>query len=72
MAALEKITADDEFFNEMGYEYSTVIHNINRLGLQKDEDLSNLIRESQKKISDFIMTKNKEMAEIMKAKQQME
>ena len=43
MQALEKLKAEDSFFNEMGYEYANVVWNVERLNLQQDSELIQII-----------------------------
>jgi hypothetical protein len=43
MQVLEKLKAEDTFFNQMGYEYQTVLWNVERLGLQQDPQLIAII-----------------------------
>lgn len=62
---VEKLKADDHFFNETGIEEEDVEPNIKRLGLEEEEDFKSIIEEYKKMSDDFLATKKDETAAIM-------
>lgn len=63
---VEKLKADDHFFNETGIEEEDVEPNIKRLGLEEsDEEFKGIIEEFKKKSDDYLATKKDETAAIL-------
>ena len=62
---VEKLKADDHFFNETGVEEEDVEPNIKRLGLEEEEEFKAIIEEYKKMSDDFLATKKDETAAIM-------
>ena len=68
---VEKLKADDVFFNETGFEEEDVEPNVKRLGLEEDDDFKAIIEEFKKKSDEFLASKKDETAAIMqKVRQQ--
>lgn len=63
---VEKLKADDKFFNETGIEEEDVEPNIKRLDLEKDDEFKAIIEQYKKESEDFLATKKDETAEILK------
>mgnify|MGYP000970976152 CR=1 FL=1 len=66
---VEKLKADDHFFNETGIEEEDVEPSIKRLDLEKDEEFKAIIEEYKKKSDDFLASKKDETAAFMKKAQ---
>ena len=62
---VEKLKADDRFFNETGIEEEDVEPNIKRLNLEEDEEFKAIIEEYKKKSDDFLASKKDETAAIL-------
>ena len=62
---VEKLKADDRFFNETGIEEEDVEPNIKRLNLEEDEEFKEIIEEYKKKSEDFLASKKDETAAIL-------
>lgn len=67
---VEKLKADDKFFNETGIEEEDVDPSIKRLGLQDDEEYKAIIEEFKKKSEEFLASKKDETAAMMKKAQE--
>lgn len=59
---VEKLKADDHFFNETGIEEEDVEPNIKRMALENDEEFKAIIEEFKKKSDDFLASKKDETA----------
>ena len=64
---VEKLKADDEFFNQTGIEEEDVEPSIKRLGLTEDEELKAVIKEWEDKSKEFLDQKRDETAKIIAA-----
>lgn len=64
---VEKLKADDEFFNAFGIEEEDVDPSIKRLDLENDEEFKTLLAEWEAKSKEFLDTKKDETAKIMAA-----
>ena len=62
---VEKLKADDKFFNETGIEEEDVEPNIKRLNLEEDEEFKGIIEEYKKMSDDFLASKKDETAAMM-------
>lgn len=62
---VEKLKADDRFFNETGIEEEDVEPNIKRLGLEEDEEFKAIIEEYKKKSDEFLASKKDETAKVL-------
>jgi len=62
---VEKLKADDRFFNETGIEEEDVEPNIKRLNLEEDEEFKGIIEEYKKMSDDFLASKKDETAAIL-------
>jgi len=62
---VEKLKADDHFFNETGIEEEDVEPSIKRLGLEEDEEFKAIIEEFKKQSDDFLASKKDETAAMM-------
>jgi hypothetical protein len=62
---VEKLKADDKFFNETGIEEEDVEPNLKRLGLEEDEEFKAIVAEWQKKSDDFLASKKDETAALL-------
>ena len=62
---VEKLKADDHFFNETGIEEEDVEPSIKRLGLEEDEEFKAIVEEFKKKSDEFLASKKDETAAIM-------
>jgi len=63
---VEKLRADDIFFNETGLEEEDVEPSIIKQGLDKTEEYKALIEEYQAKSKAFLDSKKDETAELMR------
>ena len=66
---VEKLKADDHFFNETGIEEEDVEPNLKRLGLEEEEDFKAVFDEFKKKSDEFLASKKDETAAIMQKAQ---
>lgn len=64
---VEKLKADDEFYNTYQIEEEDVEPSIKRLGLEEDEELKKIVEEWEAKSRDFLESKKDETARIMNA-----
>jgi len=62
---VEKLKADDHFFNETGIEEEDVEPSIKRLGLEEDEEFKAIIEEFKKQSDEFLASKKDETAAMM-------
>ena len=62
---VEKLKADDKFFNETGIEEADVEPNIKRMKLEDDDEFKAIIEEYKKMSDDFLASKKDETAAIM-------
>lgn len=62
---VEKLKADDHFFNETGIEEEDVEPSIKRLEMEEDEDFKAIIEEYKKMSDDFLASKKDETAAMM-------
>lgn len=62
---VEKLKADDHFFNETGIEEEDVEPNIKRLELEEDEEFKAIIEEFKKMSDEFLASKKDETAQMM-------
>merc|ERR1712087_246354 len=62
---VEKLKADDHFFNETGIEEEDVEPSIKRLEMDEDEDFKAIIEEYKKLSDDFLASKKDETAAMM-------
>ena len=66
---VEKLKADDHFFNETGIEEEDVEPSIKRLGLEDDAEFKEIIEEFKKKSEEFLASKKDETAQMMQKAQ---
>merc|ERR1711988_1636222 len=66
---VEKLKADDHFFNETGIEEEDVEPSIKRLDLENDEEFKTIVEEFKKKSDDFLASKKDETAAFMRKAQ---
>lgn len=64
---VEKLKADDEFFNAFGIEEEDVEPSIKRLGLEEDEEMKQIMNDWEAKSKEFLESKKDETAKIMAA-----
>ena len=64
---VEKLKADDEFFNAFGIEEEDVEPSIKRLNLEEDSDFKAILQEWENKSKEFLDSKKDETAKIMAA-----
>ena len=62
---VEKLKADDHFFNETGIEEEDVEPSIKRLELEEDQEFKDIIDEFKKKSDEFLASKKDETAQMM-------
>ena len=62
---VEKLKADDHFFNETGIEEEDVEPSIKRLELEEDQEFKDIIEEYKKKSDEFLASKKDETAQMM-------
>ena len=62
---VEKLKADDHFFNETGIEEEDVEPSIKRLELEEDQEFKDIIEEFKKKSDEFLASKKDETAQMM-------
>lgn len=62
---VEKLKADDVFFNETGIEEEDVEPSIKELGIEDDPELKAVIEEFAKKSADFLETKKDETSKLI-------
>ena len=62
---VEKLKADDHFFNETGIEEEDVEPSIKRLNMEDDEEFKNIIAEYKQKSDEFLASKKDETAAMM-------
>ena len=62
---VEKLKADDKFFNETGIEEADVEPSIKRLKMEEDTEFKAIIEEYKKMSDDFLASKKDETAAIM-------
>merc|ERR1712141_240319 len=62
---VEKLKADDHFFNETGIEEEDVEPSIKRLNLEEDEEFKAIIEDYKKQSDDFLASKKDETAQMM-------
>jgi len=66
---VEKLKADDHFFNETGIEEEDVEPSVKRLDLENDEEFKAIVEEFKKKSDDFLASKKDETAAFMRKAQ---
>ena len=54
IAVQEKSKASDRFYNELGYEIQEVQYSIERLELDKDPEMIELVKHTQELIREFV------------------
>ena len=62
---VEKLKADDHFFNETGIEEEDVEPSVKRLNLEEDEEFKAIIEDYKKQSDDFLASKKDETAQMM-------
>ena len=62
---VEKLKADDHFFNETGIEEEDVEPSLKRLNLEEDEEFKAIVDEFKKKSDEFLASKKDETAAMM-------
>ena len=62
---VEKLKADDVFFNESGIEEEDVEPSIKKLALDQGDEYKKIVDEWSKKSADFLEEKKKESEEMM-------
>lgn len=62
---VEKLKADDHFFNETGIEEEDVEPSIKRLGLEEDAEFKEIIADFKAKSDEFLASKKDETAAMM-------
>ena len=62
---VEKLKADDHFFNETGIEEEDVEPSLKRLDLEDDEEFKAIVEEYKKMSDDFLASKKDETAMMM-------
>jgi len=62
---VEKLKADDHFFNETGIEEEDVEPSIKRLNLEEDDDFKAIIDEFKQQSDEFLASKKDETAAMM-------
>ena len=62
---VEKLKADDNFFNETGIEEEDVEPSLKRLNLEDDEEFKAIVEEYKKLSDDFLASKKDETAAMM-------
>jgi len=62
---VEKLKADDHFYNETGIEEEDVEPSIKRLEMEEDEDFKTIIAEFKTKSDEFLASKKDETAAMM-------
>ena len=62
---VEKLKADDHFFNETGIEEEDVEPYLKRLDLEDDEEFKAIVEEYKKMSDDFLASKKDETAMMM-------
>lgn len=62
---VEKLKADDHFYNETGIEEEDVEPSIKRLEMEEDEDFKAIIAEFKTKSDEFLASKKDETAAMM-------
>lgn len=62
---VEKLKADDVFFNDTGIEEEDVEPSIMELGIEDDPELKAVIEEFAKKSADFLETKKDETSKLI-------
>jgi len=62
---VEKLKADDNFFNETGIEEEDVEPSLKRLNLEEDEEFKAIVEEYKKLSDDFLASKKDETAAMM-------
>lgn len=67
---VEKLKADDHFFNETGIEEEDVDPSIKRLDMEKDPEFVAIIEEFKKKSEEFLASKKDETAAMLQKAQQ--
>jgi len=67
---IEKMKADDTFFNEFGYEEFDVEPNVERLNLEEDEDYKKICQDYADQSKKYLEERQDETAKMMKAQQE--
>ena len=62
---VEKLKADDHFFNETGIEEEDVEPSIKRLNMEDDAEFKEIIAEFKAKSDEFLASKKDETAAMM-------
>ena len=62
---VEKLKADDVFFNQTGLEEEDVEPSIKSLGLEEDEEIKAIVEEFTKKSAEFLDAKKDETAKMI-------
>lgn len=68
---VEKLKADDHFYNETGIEEEDVEPSVKRLNMEEDEDFKTIIEEFKQKSDEFLASKKDETAAMMQKAQAM-
>lgn len=63
---VEKLKADDRFFNKTGIEEEDVEPSIKRLNMEEDEDYKKIVEDYKQQCETFLQEKKDETAEILK------
>ena len=66
---VEKLKADDHFFNETGIEEEDVEPNLKRMNLEEEDDFKAVFDEFKKKSDEFLASKKDETAAMMQKAQ---
>jgi len=66
---IEKMKADDTFFNEFGFEEFDVDPNVTRLNLEEDEDYKKILEDYADKSKKYLEERQDETAKMMQAQQ---
>jgi len=67
---IEKMKADDTFFNEFGYEEFDVEPNVDKLKLEEDEDYKKILEEYANKSKTYLEERQDETAKMMAAQKE--
>lgn len=67
---IEKMKADDTFFNEFSYEEFDVEPNVQKLNLEEDEEYKKILADYAQKSKEYLEKRQDETAKLMKAQQQ--
>lgn len=62
-----QIKAEDEFYNETGFDQACVLPNIERLKMETDEDFLAIIKKYEDLSAEFMAQKKEETEALVKA-----